>query len=466
MQEWECQLYYLARNIKNGFRLAGLQRVKLWDFRYGKWQAPLLLILVVLLSVAIDYLITGWGAEFNRYGVSDFIVIWALSFVGYFLVGLYLGYVRTSKYIVIALAVSIPVALVSGLYEAVVRSDYLVSLYTANNETTRMVAGYLPSLLYLVLLIWLVVIVYRTIMVAYPDNRIRGWISATVYIVFILVGSVLLTNQQELFWEPRNENEGASPYQDIDTERVYYRQQELMGEISDQLRNGVLGVSDLYLITFASYGYQEVFKKEIEYVKEKVTDRYQSQGKTIELLNHHSTVDTVPLANAPNLQRAVQEVGKKMSQEEDVLMMYLTSHGSKNAELDADMWKIEPNPINAIALRQILDSAKIKWRIIIISACYSGGFIEYLKDEYTVVITASSAENTSFGCSNDRELTYFGEAMFDHAWSQSRSFLETFEIAKKWVTEKEISEDKTPSDPQIFIGGKMKTFLSDFESAY
>ncbi|WP_084683783.1 C13 family peptidase [Psychromonas hadalis] len=52
--------------------------------------------------------------------------------------------------------------------------------------------------------------------------------------------------------------------------------------------------------------------------------------------------------------------------------------------------------------------SKIKWKVIVVSACYSGIYIETLADEYTLVMTASNAEQPSFGCSNSANFTYFG----------------------------------------------------------
>ncbi|MBP0661851.1 hypothetical protein J8J07_23315, partial [Mycobacterium tuberculosis] len=68
--------------------------------------------------------------------------------------------------------------------------------------------------------------------------------------------------------------------------------------------------------------------------------------------------------------------------------------------------------VDAKWLRQSLDKSGIKWRVIVVSACYSGSFINGLKSPETLVITASAANKSSFGCSNEAEYTYFGQAFF------------------------------------------------------
>ncbi len=69
-------------------------------------------------------------------------------------------------------------------------------------------------------------------------------------------------------------------------------------------------------------------------------------------------------------------------------MVYLASHGSRDHVLTVTMPPLEVAPLTAPALRGLLDASGIKWRIVVVSACYSGGFIDALKDDYTLVLTA------------------------------------------------------------------------------
>ena len=59
----------------------------------------------------------------------------------------------------------------------------------------------------------------------------------------------------------------------------------------------------------------------------------------------------------------------------------------------------------------ILDESHIRWRVIIVSACYSGIFIPVLKNDSTLIMTAADSRHSSFGCDDTRDLTYFGEAL-------------------------------------------------------
>src|SRR5439155_8218671 len=114
---------------------------------------------------------------------------------------------------------------------------------------------------------------------------------------------------------------------------------------------------------------------------------------------------------------------------------------------------MELAPLSAPALKGLLDGAGIKWRIVVVSACYSGGFIDALKDDNTLVLTASEANRASFGCGNQSDSTFFGEALFQHGLAQSESLLAGFEVARARVAEREQAGGfSPPSNPQVFVG--------------
>jgi len=78
--------------------------------------------------------------------------------------------------------------------------------------------------------------------------------------------------------------------------------------------------------------------------------------------------------------------------------------------------------------------------------------IEPLRDDNSVVITASSPDRTSFGCEPGRDFTYFGEAYFRDALTRTRSFVQAFEMAKASVAKQEAAEKLEASLPQMWAG--------------
>ena len=60
----------------------------------------------------------------------------------------------------------------------------------------------------------------------------------------------------------------------------------------------------------------------------------------------------------------------------------------------------------------------IRWKVVVVNACYSGGFVDALRDDSTLVITSARADRTSFGCGADSDITYFGKAFLAEALNQ------------------------------------------------
>jgi hypothetical protein len=69
-----------------------------------------------------------------------------------------------------------------------------------------------------------------------------------------------------------------------------------------------------------------------------------------------------------------------------------------------------------------------------------------------MVLTAASSTRTSFGCSDDRNWTYFGEALFEKALAQDGPLADAFLAAKATIANWEREQNITPSEPQMFVG--------------
>jgi len=97
--------------------------------------------------------------------------------------------------------------------------------------------------------------------------------------------------------------------------------------------------------------------------------------------------------------------------------------------------------LSAQRLGELLRDSGIRWKVVLISACYSGGFIDPLADERTLVITASRADRTSFGCADTNELTDFGRAYFKEALSNvNRKLIEAQEQERSRIA-RELHDD-------------------------
>jgi hypothetical protein len=181
------------------------------------------------------------------------------------------------------------------------------------------------------------------------------------------------------------------------------------------------------------------------------------------LINNPRTTLQSPIASVTSLQRTLIRVGRLMNRDEDILFLYLTSHGSDDHRFALEFWPLRLRDLEPAALRAMLDSAGIRWRVVVVSACYAGGFIEPLKDDRTLVITEADAHHTSFGCGAKSDFTYFGKAYFDQALRATYSFTAAFDAARLSIEAREQAEGRTRSNPQMYVGPEMARKLAAME---
>ena len=265
-----------------------------------------------------------------------------------------------------------------------------------------------------------------------------------------VTGAALWATGQLVKPFPLFEPVSAHRHAPLNVEETYLKQERLVAETLDAVLPSLPDGVDSYFVGFAPYSAQDVFENEVKHAERLFRREFGAAGRTALLINSHATVDDVPVANGHNLQAVLHGVAAKMGPE-DLLFLHVTSHGSSDHELDVHFGNLGLNDISADELGDIVAAADPPWRVVVVSACYSGGFIEALKSPRTLVMTAASAERTSFGCEHGREYTYFGEALYRDSLTD-HDFEGAFARAAELVREKEAGEDLTPSDPQIWVG--------------
>lgn len=256
-------------------------------------------------------------------------------------------------------------------------------------------------------------------------------------------------------WDQRNKA--------LNREETFYLQPTLLARELDAVEASKQDGISLYYVGAAGYADQDVFMKEVQYVGALFKRRFGTAGHSVMLINNAKTLNTRPIASVTSLGLSLKRIGAMMDRNKDILFLYLTSHGSKEHKFSLDFGPMQFKDLNPKELRKLLDESGIKRRIVVVSACYSGGFIDALKDENSLVITSAAADKTSFGCSNDADFTYFGKAFFDEALRNTDSFIDAFDLAKPMIAAREKKDDFEPSDPRIFVGDKIRPALLEFE---
>ncbi|SHG99349.1 C13 family peptidase [Massilia sp. CF038] len=256
---------------------------------------------------------------------------------------------------------------------------------------------------------------------------------------------------------------GEQQYEPIKfTQDRVENQLPLMEAQLDALAPQRAGVADMYTIVFAPYEGEEVFRRESRVVADVMAKRFDAAGRGVRMINHREHLDDTPWATPLNLQRAIAGIAETMDRDEDVLFIHLTSHGASNGELATSFWPLEVDPVVPEDLKKWLDEAGIRHRVISISACFAGAWVAPLSNVDTLVMTASDADHTSYGCGKKSELTFFGRAMYDEQLrTKTRSFAEAHAAARLIIDQREKEAGKSDgySNPQISMGTRIGPYL-------
>lgn len=211
------------------------------------------------------------------------------------------------------------------------------------------------------------------------------------------------------------------------------------------------GVVDAYVLS-VGLDSDPVFGREAREAGRVLSRRYGADGRVITLAGTDgSGPSPLPIGSPEAIAAALARIAELMDKEEDVLVLYTTSHGAKwgivYSDADHGFGAISP-----YRLYQMLDGLGISNRLILLSACHAGVFVPVLASPTTVVASAASAENTSFGCAAENDWTFFGDALVNHALRKPQPFAAAWKEADGTIDGWERQGKLTPSQPQISVG--------------
>jgi hypothetical protein len=317
-----------------------------------------------------------------------------------------------------------------------------------------------PALALVGAVLYLIILGLRVIQAAYTTARAKAVLVAIV----LIIAAPLMLRTLDLdtrLWltddvdeEPAEDNSGA--------ESLLYDQPARLVAAAEHLAAREPGAANVFFLGFAGDGEQGIFKREALFAESVFAEHFSSDDRAVELINDNDDRDSYPIASVSGLQQSLKLIASRMDPEQDVLVLTLTSHGSQDG-LSVVNGSLPLLQLSPVELRHALDEARIKWRVVVVSACYSGVFLDALKGDGTLVITAADADHSSFGCDDDRDLTYFGEAFLKDSVPTSRSLEEAFRRAAKLIEQRETSEHKTRSNPQMSVGAPMREKLLGIE---
>lgn len=284
--------------------------------------------------------------------------------------------------------------------------------------------------------------------------RLAAWVSATVLAVCVAaLGTVEAAAQAAIAGPPRAPI-AISPSEEL---AQHQRLDAAFAALQPQRR----GVVDAYVLSVGFWD-DHVFESEAAGAASVLGQRFNAQGRTLVLTNGEGpgTPRKYGGARPYQLASALGRLAEVMDKNEDVLVLFLTSHGNQDGSIAIQEQYRTRFALRPQFLREALDETGIKNRLIIVSACFSGAFIPALASENTIILTAAAYDRTSFGCQPERDWTYFGEAFINQAMRQNRPLMDAFGTAKTLIESWEARDNVRPSLPNASVGAQTQVITN------
>lgn len=222
------------------------------------------------------------------------------------------------------------------------------------------------------------------------------------------------------------------------------------------------GTVDAYVVAVALDS-DAVFAREAREAGKVLARRYDAAGRTITLAGPDGSAAGLPKGSLTSLTLVLARIAELMDPAEDVLVLYSTSHGAQVGlayhDGDSGFGILAPSRLGGL-----LGELGIRRRIVLLSACYSGVFVPFLRSPDTAIVTAASAERTSFGCQADNHWTFFGDALVNNALRKPQPLAAAVTEASQAIAGWEASSGLQASQPQVAIGEAVSQWLPALEA--
>lgn len=436
----------LLRNLRAGAALACFRPVNRLAFRIDLVQAILLFVVSAAIDMAGDYWRVAPPRAFVIEGFASELFSGALLVLGAAIVAISVRQRQMVLAAVVIVMASVPLVQVLHYASAILLRGY---------------PGELTHAIEVAFLFWLLLILIRSVAVAFSPPPSYLWLRA-------ILGGLLLSMpiwfadtlyESRPWWTMAGEGTSSAPTTGLTAgaEAVLAAQMYLIDDMLANLADEREGDTDLYFVGFAPHGADDAWRQSLEAAQQAMDSRWGTRERSILLMNNPRTLVTAPFATVTYLRETLDEIGSIIDPEDDVVMLYLAAPAVHDG-LVAEQPPLSLVELSPHGLKALLDDAGIKWRIVVVSACDSGRFIEALADDYTLVITDTALGHSTFGCDGRTPPALFGDTFFTEGLGKLNSFDAAFDVAKKAVAAREATAGYAPpSDPQWSMGSAMAT---------
>ncbi len=304
---------------------------------------------------------------------------------------------------------------------------------------------------------WGVILAVRFVLTASGWNRAADKLRAGVAVALVLGMSLAWTDWERALFQYAAAHEDRPRPPELDAEKLWTVQPALLSAAMARLPKSADPAPRTYVLGVAAGGMQRIFGREAAKAGAALAARFGPNSGVVVLSNSEDDMLRLPIANRSNLAAMLDEIGRRADPQRDLVVLYLASHGSRDAILSTGLPDYTPlQPISADFLASALRHAGIGRRIVVVSACYAGSWIKPLASSDAILLTASAANRTSFGCDDQRDTTVFGGAFIRRTGAHSISLEDAFASVRADVNEEEAKSSGARSLPQSFVGAKMQ----------
>ena len=157
-----------------------------------------------------------------------------------------------------------------------------------------------------------------------------------------------------------------------------------------------------------------------------------------------------PQATTENFALVMTKMAE-VARPQDRVLLFVSTHSNPGL-LNINASGKNLQPITPRMLSEALAPLNKVPTLVVLSACYSGAFVEPLKAPNRVVLTATDARRTTFNCKYTGDHTPFAQALFDQPEADNRSVTEWMGEAQKSIAAQEKRRKLPASAPRIFVG--------------
>jgi hypothetical protein len=209
---------------------------------------------------------------------------------------------------------------------------------------------------------------------------------------------------------------------------------------------------------FAMHSQSKAFRNDVLLAEQRVKE-IDPNALMLKLANSARDQPTDwPQATAENFALVMSKTAE-VARPRDRVLLFISTHSNPGL-LNISAGGKNLQPLTPQALNDALAPLNKVPVLVVLSACYSGAFVEPLKAPNRVVITATDARRTSFQCKYSGNHTPFAEALFGQAGGASLSVTDWMGEAQKSIAAQEKRRKLPASQPRIFVGEEAKAWAN------